>query len=88
LGRPLLYGTTRRFLEHFGFMSLDDLPRPEELPILLRERAPLEELMAEEQASLEPDGEGAEGKTAGEVEDSTESGEESDQETDGGTLDS
>ena len=44
LGRPLLYGTTRRFLEHFGFATLDDLPRTEELPILLRERIPLEEL--------------------------------------------
>ena len=31
LGRPLLYGTTQRFLEHFGFRSLEDLPRPEEL---------------------------------------------------------
>ena len=41
LGRPLLYGTTSRFLEHFGFKSLDDLPRPEELPIVLRERIPL-----------------------------------------------
>ncbi|HSJ25082.1 MAG TPA: SMC-Scp complex subunit ScpB, partial [Longimicrobiales bacterium] len=38
LGRPLLYGTTRKFLEHFGFRSLDDLPRPEELPVVLRER--------------------------------------------------
>ncbi len=38
LGRPLLYGTTRRFLEHFGFRSLEDLPRPEELPIVLRGR--------------------------------------------------
>ncbi len=38
LGRPLLYGTTRRFLEHFGFRSLEDLPRPEELPVVLRER--------------------------------------------------
>ena len=35
LGRPLLYGTTRYFLEHFGFRSLDDLPRPDELPIVL-----------------------------------------------------
>lgn len=26
LGRPLLYGTTRRFLEVFGLPSLDDLP--------------------------------------------------------------
>jgi segregation and condensation protein B len=41
LGRPLLYGTTSHFLEHFGFKSLEDLPRPEELPIVLRERIPL-----------------------------------------------
>jgi segregation and condensation protein B len=41
LGRPLLYGTTQHFLEHFGFRSLEDLPRPEELPIVLRERIPL-----------------------------------------------
>lgn len=41
LGRPLLYGTTARFLEHFGFNSLDDLPRPEELPVVLRDRVPL-----------------------------------------------
>lgn len=42
LGRPLLYGTTSHFLEHFGFKSLEDLPRPEELTIVLRERIPLE----------------------------------------------
>ncbi len=41
LGRPLLYGTTQQFLEHFGFRSLEDLPRPEELPIVLRDRIPL-----------------------------------------------
>lgn len=41
LGRPLLYGTTSRFLEHFGFKSLEDLPRPEELPVVLRDRTPL-----------------------------------------------
>ncbi|HEX2189722.1 MAG TPA: SMC-Scp complex subunit ScpB [Longimicrobiaceae bacterium] len=38
LGRPLLYGTTRRFLEHFGFRSTEDLPRPEELPVVLSRR--------------------------------------------------
>ena len=38
LGRPLLYGTTRRFLEHFGFRALEDLPRPDELPVVLREK--------------------------------------------------
>ncbi len=43
LGRPLLYGTTERFQEHFGFASLDDLPRPDELPIILKDRMPLEE---------------------------------------------
>jgi len=42
LGRPLLYGTTRHFLEHFGFKSLEALPRPEELPIILRDRIPLD----------------------------------------------
>ncbi|HAW90490.1 MAG: SMC-Scp complex subunit ScpB [Gemmatimonadota bacterium] len=52
LGRPLLYGTTQRFLEHFGFRSLDDLPRPEELPVILRERTPLEDL--EGSKSVEP----------------------------------
>ena len=48
LGRPLLYGTTQRFLEHFGFRALDDLPRPEELPVILRDRATLEEVPVEE----------------------------------------
>ena len=38
LGRPLLYGTTSRFMEHFGFQSLEDLPRPDELPVILRDR--------------------------------------------------
>lgn len=38
LGRPLLYGTTDKFLEHFGFRSIEDLPRPDELPVVLRER--------------------------------------------------
>jgi segregation and condensation protein B len=38
LGRPLLYGTTSKFLEHLGFRSLEDLPRPDELPVVLRER--------------------------------------------------
>ena len=36
LGRPLLYGTTQRFLDHFGLISLHELPRPESLEIALR----------------------------------------------------
>jgi len=31
LGRPMLYGTTKKFLEIFGLNSLKDLPRIEEL---------------------------------------------------------
>jgi segregation and condensation protein B len=31
IGRPLLYGTTRHFLEVFGLGSLDDLPSAEQL---------------------------------------------------------
>ncbi len=31
VGRPMLYGTTRKFLEIFGLGSLEDLPRAEEL---------------------------------------------------------
>jgi segregation and condensation protein B len=30
-GRPILYGTSRRFLEHFGLKSIKDLPRVAEL---------------------------------------------------------
>jgi segregation and condensation protein B len=43
IGRPLLYGTTQKFLEHFGFSTLASLPRPEELPIVLRDNPPLDE---------------------------------------------
>ena len=34
-GRPLLYGTTREFLAHFGLQAVSDLPRPDELAALL-----------------------------------------------------
>jgi segregation and condensation protein B len=37
LGRPLLYGVTRNFLEHFGLKDLSDLPAPDELPVVLGE---------------------------------------------------
>jgi len=42
LGRPMLYGTTRKFLEVFGLKDLDDLPRVEELrqPIRGKEDPP------------------------------------------------
>lgn len=31
IGRPLLYGTTQRFLEHFGLKDIDDMPKSAEL---------------------------------------------------------
>jgi segregation and condensation protein B len=45
-GRPMLYATTRRFLEVFGLASLSDLPTLREIDELLRERA-AEEATAE-----------------------------------------
>ncbi|MCK5573030.1 MAG: SMC-Scp complex subunit ScpB [Bacteroidetes bacterium] len=36
-GRPLLYGTTRDFLKHFGVNDLSDLPKPREIDELLEE---------------------------------------------------
>lgn len=42
-GRPLLYGTTREFLKHFGVNDLSELPKPREI----------EELMAEAEFEVE-----------------------------------
>ncbi len=54
IGRPLLYGTTTHFLEHFGLRGLDELPRPAELPVVLREPGPIEvEAAATEGAAAE-----------------------------------
>jgi len=39
LGRPLLYGTTKHFLEVFGLASLADLPKVEELKLPPHRRA-------------------------------------------------
>jgi segregation and condensation protein B len=36
LGRPLLYGTTPQFLEHFALRHLEELPRADELAIAMR----------------------------------------------------
>ncbi len=36
IGRPLLYGTTTAFLELLGLNSLDELPKADELSVILR----------------------------------------------------
>jgi segregation and condensation protein B len=37
VGRPLLYGTTKEFLKHFGLNDITDLPRPREIEEILGE---------------------------------------------------
>jgi segregation and condensation protein B len=37
VGRPLLYGTTKEFLKHFGINDLSDLPKPRELEEIMAE---------------------------------------------------
>ncbi len=39
-GRPLLYGTTKNFLEVFGFEDISHLPRPEDFDIMKTEEDP------------------------------------------------
>ena len=43
LGRPLMYGTTPVFLEHFALRHLEELPRADELAIALRAAVPVGE---------------------------------------------
>ena len=59
-GRPMLYATSKRFLEVFGLADLKDLPTLRELEELVAESAaanPAEETTAESEAGTEPDAE-------------------------------
>lgn len=56
-GRPMLYGTTQKFLEHFGLRDLESLPggdelRRKELQRLEEEKNPEEDSAAENQGDL------------------------------------
>ncbi len=51
IGRPILYGSSREFLQYFGLSNLTDLPRPEDIGPPL-EGMP-EEMQGEEFAALE-----------------------------------
>ncbi len=53
VGRPLLYGTTEFFLNHFGLRSLDDMPKPEELSELMKSKE-LQEIHEEVEDKLGP----------------------------------
>ena len=70
LGRPLIYGTTKSFLEQFGLKSIDDLPTLREIreilddPTFSRERAELLQLRREEKAGSGPSPEAGSGSEA------------------------
>ncbi len=46
-GRPFLYGTTDKFLEHFGLMSLQDLPSIDEIKTIVEKSVRKEELLGQ-----------------------------------------
>lgn len=49
-GRPILYGTTKRFLEVFGLNSLKDLPQPDALQARAQQMAAAAQRLAESEA--------------------------------------
>ena len=48
IGKPHLYGTTKKFLEHFGLRTIKDLPEIEELKRAAAEQAPQSAVPAEQ----------------------------------------
>lgn len=46
-GRPFLYGTTEKFLEHFGLKSLQDLPSIEEIKVIVEKSVRKDELLGQ-----------------------------------------
>lgn len=54
-GRPLLYGTSDKFMDYFGLKSLDDLPKPKEFrepSNQIGEQAPIEEAIPLEEPTV------------------------------------
>lgn len=51
-GRPLLYGTSEKFMDYFGLKSLKELPQPKDFKApdnSIGEQAPIEELASSEE---------------------------------------
>ena len=53
VGRPFMYGTTKRFLEYFGLKALTDLPKLEEFSLLQPVEESLEENRNSDEVSVE-----------------------------------
>ncbi len=52
-GRPLMYGTSEKFMDYFGIKSLKDLPKPKDFKIPeneIGEAAPIEEIIPNEES--------------------------------------
>ena len=68
-GRPLIYGTTRRFLEVFDLKDLKDLPSPEEIESVAREKFDLtdgsDQTDTDGQSEPEPEADETERQPAG-----------------------
>ena len=80
VGKPVLYGTTRDFLTHFGLNSLADLPSMEEFGEMASAVIPAAPEPEESPSTFEEDGNGRPGDD-GEFEDESE--EESERQDDG-----
>lgn len=65
-GRPFLYGTTEKFLEHFGLKSLEELPNIQEIKNIVENSVKKEELLGTQKMVPINDGssEDAQGETA------------------------
>ncbi len=59
VGNPIMYATTREFLEYFGLRSLKDLPALKEFQEIIEERGEELQLMEEVDGTAEADGETA-----------------------------
>lgn len=53
-GRPFLYGTTEKFLEHFGLKALSDLPQVGEIRELVEKALPREKFLNPKQEESQP----------------------------------
>lgn len=74
VGRPMLFGTTREFMSHFGLKSLADLPKPKELQELLAQGGKQGQI---DDGTLEESPEAADGALEESVEEADSAGEES-----------
>lgn len=55
VGRPMLYGTTREFLEVFGLATLDDLPNAKDLRPVVEKPRPAEASASDADADADPE---------------------------------